>query len=256
MSPTRLPGRAWAMPAASASRPASSRRCACSRDVADGEGEGAVGDVAVQRDADVDRDQVAVRDLVGARDPVHDHVVRRDADRLRVAAVALRRGDAAERADVLVGDPVELAGRDPRLDLLADVRDRLGDDAARGGHLRDLLRRLADDHLAPTVSKALCDLREDVLDGPAGVQRARACPSSGSTRPPARSARGRSPAGARSSPACRRSGPPRARGRAPATSPSRRRGRRRRSRRARGRSRAASRRAPRPARGCAGSRRG
>jgi len=38
-------------------------------DVADGEGEGAVGDVAVQRDADVDRDQIAVGDLVGAGIP-------------------------------------------------------------------------------------------------------------------------------------------------------------------------------------------
>ena len=60
---------------------------------------------------------------------------------------------------------------DPGLDLLADVRDRLGDDAAGSGHLLDLLRRLADDHLAPTVSKAPCDLCEDVLDRPARVQR-------------------------------------------------------------------------------------
>ena len=55
---------------------------------------------------------------------------------------------------MLVGDPVELAGRDPRLELLADVGDRLGDDPPGRGHLRDLLRGLADDHLAATVAKA------------------------------------------------------------------------------------------------------
>ena len=140
MSPTRLPGLRLGDPGGERVAAGLEQPLRLLGDVADGEREGAVGDVAVERDADVDRDQVAVRDLVRARDPVHDHVVRRDADRLRVAAVALRRGHAAERADVLVGDPVELAGRDPGLDLLADVRDRLGDDAPRGGHLGDLLR--------------------------------------------------------------------------------------------------------------------
>jgi hypothetical protein len=59
------------------------------------------------------------------------------------------------RPDHLLGDPVELTGRDPGLELLADVRDRLGDDAAGGRHLRDLLCGLADYHLAPTVANAL-----------------------------------------------------------------------------------------------------
>jgi hypothetical protein len=34
---------------------------------------------------------------------------------------------------------IELARGDPGLDLLADLRDRLGDDASSGRHLRDLL---------------------------------------------------------------------------------------------------------------------
>ena len=96
--------------------------------------------------------------------------------------------------------------------------------------LRMIMRR------RPRIERAL-DLGEDLVDGAAGVQRHELSRRRGSARRPARSARGRSRAGARSTPACRRSGPPRARGRAPAPSPSRRRGRRRRSRRARGRSR-------------------
>ena len=92
---------------------------------------------------------------------------------------------------------------------------------------------------------------------PVGVERDELARSCGSARPPARSARGRARAGARSPRACRRPGPPRA---ARPSSARRARSRRsrskKRSRRAGGRSRRASRRAPRPGRGCAGSRRG
>ena len=131
--------RAWAIPSSSAFCPASSSARAPLRDLADAERVRAVRDEPVQRDADVDRDDVALRDHVRAGDPVHDDVVRRDADRGRIAAVPERCGHAAARADEVLRDRVELAGRDARLEPLADVRDRLGDQAARLGHLLDLV---------------------------------------------------------------------------------------------------------------------
>jgi hypothetical protein len=48
-----------------------------------------VGDEPVERDADVHREDVAVPERVEAGDAVDDHLVRRGADRGRVAAVAL-----------------------------------------------------------------------------------------------------------------------------------------------------------------------
>ena len=50
-----------------------------------------VGDPAVEDDADVDRDDVAALEAVRPGDAVHDHRVRRGADRAREAAVALER---------------------------------------------------------------------------------------------------------------------------------------------------------------------
>ena len=64
-------------------------------DLPDGERVGGVGDEAVERDADVDRDHVALLEPVRPGDPVHDHRVRRRADRAREAAVALEGRDAA-----------------------------------------------------------------------------------------------------------------------------------------------------------------
>src|SRR5207248_7201491 len=90
-----------------------------------------------------DRDQVAGVEPVGPRDPVHDHVVRRQAERGREAAIALRGRDASTRADVVLADPVELGRRHARPDVLADVRDGVGHERARGGHLLDLVLRLS-----------------------------------------------------------------------------------------------------------------
>src|SRR5438105_2396110 len=103
----------------------------------------------------VDVDDVALVERVRPWDAVHDDGVRRDADRGRVAPVALRGRDAAPARDVLLADPVELGGRHARSDVLADDRDRLGDERARGGHLLDLVGGLANDHAtAPACSSA------------------------------------------------------------------------------------------------------
>ena len=121
-------------------------------DAPDGERVGAVGDEAGEGHAHVDRDHVALLDAMTARDAVHDDVVRGDADRRRVALVAHRRGNATVRADEPVGDPVELDGRETRLDPLTDVRDRLRDERARLRDPLDLLRCLADDHAGASTS--------------------------------------------------------------------------------------------------------
>jgi hypothetical protein len=47
---------------------------------------------------------------------------------------------------VLLGETVEFEHRDARLELLADERDRLGDERAGARHLPDLLGALSDDH--------------------------------------------------------------------------------------------------------------
>ncbi len=120
------------------------------RDRPDRKRPGGVGDEAVQRHADVDGEDVAVLQLHRPRDAVHDHRVRRQARGGRIALVALERRLAAARADVLLGDRVELAGGDPGLDLLLEQRKRLGDDRAGARHRVDLCCRLPDDHAGTT----------------------------------------------------------------------------------------------------------
>ena len=68
-------------------------------------------------------------------------VVRRDADRGRVAAVAHRGRDAAVRADELLGDAVELGVVTPGSSCSPTSVDRVGDDLAGARHLLDLARR-------------------------------------------------------------------------------------------------------------------
>src|SRR6185437_5393392 len=104
------------------------------------------GDPSVERHAHVDRDDVARLQAVGAWDAVHDHRVRRGADRPWEAAVALERRHRPARADEALGDLVELlcadAGGDARLELL----ERRHQDRAGARHLLDLLGGLLDDH--------------------------------------------------------------------------------------------------------------
>ncbi len=115
-------------------------------DLADAEGVRAVGDEAVERDADVDRDHVAIARPVLGRDPVDDHRVRRDAQGRRKPAVPLRGRRASVRADELLGEAVELDHRDAGPEPLADEGDGAGDEVARAGDAVDLVRRLPDDH--------------------------------------------------------------------------------------------------------------
>ena len=77
---------------------------------ADGEGDGRVGHVAVERHADVDREQVAVDQRVRAGDAVHHHGVRRCADRPGVPAVALERS-ARRRGSVMKSSAIRSSSR-------------------------------------------------------------------------------------------------------------------------------------------------
>ena len=124
------------------------------RDLADSEGVGAVGDQAVERDPEVDRHDIARLCPVIRRDPVHDHRVRGNAERCRVAPVALRGRDAAALPDVFLCKAVELEHRDSGAELLGDHLQRVGDDVAGARHALDLGLGLAEDHLTPTCSSA------------------------------------------------------------------------------------------------------
>ena len=81
-----------------------------------------------------------------ARDAVHDHVVRRGADRAREAAVALEGRRRALGADELLGGLVELQRGDAGADLARQQVHGSHEDLARRGHLVDLGRGLLDDH--------------------------------------------------------------------------------------------------------------
>ena len=176
-----------------------------------------------------------------------------------IALVALRGRDAALRADVLLGDPVELGHRDARLEPLLDSASVSA--TTRAGarpSARSRCGALADDHAAPrTLLERVLDLGVDLVDRAVGVERHELAGRRGSARRSARSPRGRSRAASRSPRACRRGGSPRA---ARASMPL---GRdlvgqveeEDRVERAADLARA-SRRAPRPAPRCAGSRRG
>ena len=152
-----------------------------------------------------------VRERVRARDAVHDHLVRRDADRGRVAPVALEGRRPAVRADELLGERVELGGRDARPDVLG---------RAASASRRRRARR------APICSISAGDLRMITPPPPARAPPG-SRPKTSSIDPVAVDARralpvatvvldergrsrgGRSRAAWRSPRACRRAGPPR-----------------------------------------------
>src|SRR5205823_5758839 len=96
----------------------------------------------------------ALGELVGARDAVHDHRVRRRADRRGIAPIPLERRDPALRADELLRQLVELLCRHTRTNVLAEQLECLDDNAAGALHLLDLVRILADDHATTTCSRA------------------------------------------------------------------------------------------------------
>ena len=107
------------------------------------------------------------------------------------------------RGDERAGDVVELAGRDPRLDVLADVRDRRGDEVAGAGDALDLLGSLADDHAAATCRASSIWAKTSSTLAPASIVHERSR-RPGSARRPALSAHGRWRAAAPSPRACRR----------------------------------------------------
>ena len=150
MSPTRAPGRPRAMPAIIASARRVDELARLGRDLADEERPRAVAVPAVDDRADVDRHERAGADGPLAGDAVDDLGVDRDArargERPRALAVAaaaevaLERRDRARAPDVALGQPVEVARGDPRLELGLDEREDLGDDPPGPAHLLDLAR--------------------------------------------------------------------------------------------------------------------
>jgi hypothetical protein len=110
MSLTRPPSRAAAMPAHRASSVTRISSATSSGTLADRDGDRCVAVPALDDGAAVDRDHVAVDKHPVAGDPVHDLVVDGGADggRERRVAVAQERRHPSVRADVLLGEPVEL----------------------------------------------------------------------------------------------------------------------------------------------------
>ena len=116
---------------------------------------------AVEDRAGIDRHDLALPDRALAGDPVDDLIVDRDAQagRKRVAAVAvaLERRNGASRADVALGEPVEMARRDTGPELGLGEREDLGNDPAGDAHLLDLATRLAGHHQRLTAGPAAGD---------------------------------------------------------------------------------------------------
>ena len=158
MSPTRLPATAAAMPAMRARRVAVDELVDLGAGAAHDERPGRVAVPAVDDRADVDRHDLAVADHPVAGDAVDDLAVDRDAGARRegrrappvaaAAEVALERRDRPGRADMVLGEAVELAGRDARAELLLHEGEDLGDDPPGAAHLVDLPARLAGDHVS------------------------------------------------------------------------------------------------------------
>src|SRR5262249_35533862 len=103
---------------------------------------------------EIEADDVAILEHpLGRRHAVHDLLVDRGTQRRRVDAtsdiVAFEGGNCTALARLLLGQAVEVGGRDAGTYLLAEPRQNLGDDAAGGADQRDLLRAAQDDHAAP-----------------------------------------------------------------------------------------------------------
>jgi hypothetical protein len=73
--------------------------------------------------------------------------------------VALEGRDRARLADVGLGELVEVAGRDARLQLLFHEGEDLGHDPAGTAHALDLGARLAGDHVRPPPGRRSGRLR-------------------------------------------------------------------------------------------------
>src|SRR5690606_38845945 len=106
---------------------------------------------AVLDDGDVDIDDVALPQHLGlAGDAVADDVVDRGADRRREALVTqVGRDGVLDLDDVVVADPVQLGGADPRLHVRGHDLQHLGGKAAGDAHAFDVLRSLETDLHGP-----------------------------------------------------------------------------------------------------------
>jgi hypothetical protein len=102
---------------------------------------------AILDHGDVDVDDVADLELLVARNSVADDVIDRRADRRRIRPMSRRRVVERRGHDVLdvdlvvVGDAIEIAGRDTGLDVRREEIEELGRKAARDSHSLDLFRR-------------------------------------------------------------------------------------------------------------------
>src|ERR1035437_5435676 len=111
---------------------------------------GSVRIVALDDSAQVEPHDVArLEDALRRRNAVHDLVVDRDADRLRIAAIARKRGFSAARRDAGRRDAVDLLGRPAGLARRDALGQRLVHDAGGALHLEDLGLALAGDHAVP-----------------------------------------------------------------------------------------------------------
>jgi hypothetical protein len=97
--------------------------------------------VAVEDGAGVELDQVTfTQHHVASRDPVHDLLVDRRAQRRWEAAVTLEGRHRTVVADLALGDGVEVGGRDARTDGLVQHLMQPGDDGAGLCHQLELGR--------------------------------------------------------------------------------------------------------------------
>src|SRR3990172_9725173 len=147
------------------------------RRAADDERPGGVAVPAVDDRADVDRHDLAVTDDPIAGDAMDDLAVDRDAGARRegrratslsaAAGIALEGRDPPGRPDVLLGEAVQLAGRDAGAELLLDEGQDFGDDTAGTTHLLHLPARLPGDHASGPPRGAGVDR----FDGPEKTRR-------------------------------------------------------------------------------------
>ncbi len=133
-------------------------------------GQGRVAVEALVEDAEVQADDVSLLEDPPRGDAVDDLLVDRDADRGRVAAVALEGRDGPELPRPLLGVDVEVAGPDPRPDEGPELGQDAGRDPARLPHELEFRGGLADDHGRSCVPFVrLISAVEDVPDGPEGL---------------------------------------------------------------------------------------
>src|SRR5450830_701977 len=116
---------------------------------------GGVRVVAVDDGAQVEPHDVArLEDALRRRNAVHDLVIDRDAERLRIAAIARKRGLSAARRDAGRRDAVDLLGRPAGPACRDALGQRLVHDAGGVLHLEDLGLALAGDHAVPLRARA------------------------------------------------------------------------------------------------------